>query len=72
MTLRELRERKKLTQVEVAERGPVEQTTVSQLELGKISDPHLSTIKKLATAYGVKVQVVIDAFDATINQAEAA
>lgn len=72
MTLRELREKKKLTQAEVAERGDVEQTTVSQLELGKIRDPRVSTLEKLAEVYDVKLQVVLDALSESVNQSEAA
>jgi transcriptional regulator with XRE-family HTH domain len=72
MTLRELRERKKLTQAEVAERGDVEQTTVSQLELGKIRDPRVSTLEALAKVYDVKLQVVLDALGESVQSAEAA
>lgn len=72
MTLRELREKKKLSQAEVAERSGVEQTTVSQLELGKVRDPRISTLEKLATVYDVKLQIVVDAFGASVDEAEAA
>ena len=69
MTLRELREKKKLSQAEVAERGELEQTTVSQLELGKIRDPRHSTIQKLAKVYGVRLQDVVDALGHSVEQA---
>lgn len=72
MTLRELRERKKLSQAAVAERSGVEQTTVSQLELGKVRDPRISTLESLAGVYEVKLQVVVDAFAASVSEAEAA
>lgn len=72
MTLRELRERKNLTQAEVAERGDVEQVTVSQLELGKIRDPRISTLEKLAGVYGVALKTVREALTESINEAEAA
>lgn len=69
MTLRELREQKKLTQVEVAERGELQQTTVSQIELGKLRNPTYATLEKLSKAYGVRVQVVADAFRETMEAA---
>lgn len=72
MTLRELREKKKFSQAEVAERGGMDQTTVSQIELGKIRDPRIGTLEKLAGVYEVRLQVVLDAFNATIAEAEAA
>lgn len=72
MTLRELREKKKLSQADVAGRGDMDQTTVSQIELGKIRDPRIGTLEKLADVYEVKLQVVLDAFNATIAEAEAA
>lgn len=72
MTLRELRENRKLSQAEVAQRGDMDQTTVSQIELGKIRDPRIGTLEKLADVYEVKLQVVLDAFSATIADGEAA
>lgn len=72
MTLRELREKRKLTQAEVAARVDVEQVTVSQLELGKVSDPRISTLEKLAEAYDVRLQVVVDALAESVSAAEAA
>lgn len=72
MTLRELREKKTLSQADVAQKSGVEQTTVSQLELGKVRDPRISTLEKLATVYGVRLQVVVDALAASIGEAEAA
>lgn len=69
MTLRELREMKGLSQVEVAERGDLQQTTVSQIELGKLRDPRHSTFEKLSKAYGVRVNVVVAAFRETMEAA---
>lgn len=71
MTLRDLREKKRLSQAEVAERGELEQTTVSQLELGKISDPRHSTLQKLAAVYGVRIEQVADALAQSVKQAAA-
>lgn len=69
MTLRELRESKGLTQVQVADTGGIEQTTVSQLELGKIVDPRHSTLKALATVYDCDLQVVVDALAESVSEA---
>ncbi len=72
MTLRDLREKRNLSQAEVATRAAFDQTTVSQLELGKIHDPRHSTITKLASVYGVRIQTVSQALAATIREAQAA
>lgn len=72
MTLRELREKKGLSQAEVAARGELEQTTISQLELGKIRDPRYSTLRKLADVYRVRLQDVTSAFNESLREAEAA
>lgn len=74
MTLRELREKKQLSQQEVAKLsdGEIEQTTVSQLELGKVRDPRHSTMQRLAEVYGVRLQVISDSLAETIREAEAA
>jgi transcriptional regulator with XRE-family HTH domain len=73
MTLRELRERKGLTQAEVValSRGELDQTTISQLELGKVRDPRHSTMQRLADAYSVRLQVIADALVETIREVEA-
>lgn len=71
MTLKELRERKKLSQMQVAEACGFDQTTVSQLELGKVPDPRHSTLQRMADAYGVKLQVVVDALTESLKQAAA-
>jgi transcriptional regulator with XRE-family HTH domain len=72
MNLRELREANKLSQLDAADRGGIEQTTVSQLELGKVRDPRHSTLKALALAYGCSVQDVATALEHTLREAEAA
>lgn len=74
MTLRELREKRKLSQQQVValSDGELDQTTVSQLELGKVRDPRHSTMQRLAAAYGVRLQVISDALNETIRRSEAA
>lgn len=68
MTLRELRESKGLTQVELAAAAGCEQTTISQLELGKVGDPRYSTVEALAGVLDVTPAVVA----AAIREAVAA
>ena len=51
--LRELRETKFITQVELAQRSGVSETTIVRLEAGQ-HEPRISTIRKLAEALGVE------------------
>lgn len=53
MALREMREQLGLTQVELAERAGIDQTTVSKLELGTMQNPSWPVVAKLARALGV-------------------
>ena len=50
--LRDLRVRRALTQEELAEKAEVGTTTVARLERNE-SEPHMSTLRKLARALGV-------------------
>jgi transcriptional regulator with XRE-family HTH domain len=50
--LREIRERQRLSQVELARRAGVHQTYISMLELGQ-REPSLSTVAQLAAALEV-------------------
>ncbi len=63
MTLKELREAKFLTQLQVAIKLGVNPTTVSNWERG-IQDPRLAQIPILAELYGVTTQQIIDAVKA--------
>jgi DNA-binding XRE family transcriptional regulator len=58
--LREVREEQGLTQVELAERMQVTQSTVSQLEGGQLDRAGLSTIKAYVEALGGTVEVIAD------------
>lgn len=51
--LREVRERKVLSQRDLAERAKVDRTTIARLEAGE-GDPHPRTIRRLAEALGVE------------------
>jgi transcriptional regulator with XRE-family HTH domain len=48
MTFRELLQQSGLTGYRLAKLSGVEQTTISQLELGKVRDPRWSTLEALA------------------------
>ena len=50
MNFRQLREHARITQYRLAKLSGVEQTTISQIELGKVRDPRWSTISALASA----------------------
>ena len=50
MNFRQLRQHARISQYRLAQVSGVEQTTISQLELGKVRDPRWSTISKLADA----------------------
>lgn len=53
--LRELREDRGLTQVELAERSGTTDTVISRIENGRIEDPRLSTLDRLAEVLGISL-----------------
>lgn len=65
MKLRALRERAGLTQEQLASKSGVQQTTISQLELGKVRDPQYSTVAALAFALGMSTDQVARAIEAS-------
>jgi transcriptional regulator with XRE-family HTH domain len=64
MDFRQLRLRARVSQYRLAQLTGLQQTTISQLELGKVRDPRWSTIEALAT--------VLDATPGTVAKAIAA
>lgn len=73
MTFRTLRERRGFRRGQaLAARARIQQTTVSQLDLGKISDPRYSTVEALAEALNTSTEVVMKAIRATVRQRTAA
>ena len=52
----DLRAEQDLTQEELAERAGTSPTTISNLESGKIKNPHYRTLRRVATALGVGVE----------------
>jgi transcriptional regulator with XRE-family HTH domain len=65
MTFRQLRVRAGLSQYRLAKVTGVEQTTISQLELGKVRDPRWSTISALAAALDATPGTVAKAIENT-------
>jgi transcriptional regulator with XRE-family HTH domain len=68
MNFRQLRERAGLTQYRLAKVTGVEQTTISQLELGKVRDPRWSTISVLADALDTTPAMVAKAIEHTTKR----
>lgn len=67
--LKNTRQRKKMTQVELAERSGVSQQAISFYEIGR-SYPNLDNAKKIADALGVTVDELIIIKDAKERIAE--
>ena len=65
MNFRQLRERARLTQYRLAQLSGVEQTTISQIELGKVRDPRWSTISSLAAVLNATPAAVAKAIAQT-------
>ena len=65
MTFRQLLASAGLTGYRLAQLSGVEQTTVSQLELGKVRDPRWSTISALAVALNLAPGTVAKAIATT-------
>ena len=55
--LKYLRERRNLSQTELAKASQVSQSTIAQIESGR-KDPSISTIKKIASALDVHIAVL--------------
>ena len=53
LTLRDARDRAKLTQEELADRSGVDQTTISRLETSDDPNPTRRTVDRLAQALGI-------------------
>lgn len=65
MTFRQLLQESGLTGYRLAKLSGVEQTTISQLELGKVRDPRWSTIAALAGALDMAPATVAKAIAET-------
>lgn len=62
--MRDMRQKRRLTQVELSERSGIAQTRISELESGTRM-PNLVTILRLAVALDCKVMDLVGAFDKT-------
>jgi transcriptional regulator with XRE-family HTH domain len=58
--LKDERRRAALTQGELAERASVGINTIVRIETGEISEPRVSTLRKLANALGVEARDLLD------------
>lgn len=67
MTFRQLRQQSGVSQKRLAALSGVEQTTISQLDLGKVRDPRWSTISALAVALNVAPGAVAQAIAQTTS-----
>ena len=68
MNFRQLREHAGFTQYRLAQVSGVEQTTISQLELGKVRDPRWSTVEALADALNAAPGTVAKAIALTAKR----
>lgn len=65
MNLRQMRESAGFTQEAIAALTGLDQTTVSQIETGKVKNPQYSTVSKLAKALGTTTDEIAAAIAAT-------
>jgi transcriptional regulator with XRE-family HTH domain len=59
MRLKKLRESRGLTQEALAQKAHISRAYLARLEMGR-HDPHLSRLRKLAKALGVKISELAD------------
>lgn len=60
MRLKELREKRGLTQEQLADLSGVNQSAISFIENGTTASPKLDTLQKLARALGVSLEELVD------------
>ncbi len=58
--LREKRRRAALTQGELAEKAGIGINTIVRIETGEITEPRVSTLRKLADALGIEPRDLLD------------
>ena len=63
--LREARRRAALTQGELADKAGVGITTIVRIETGEITEPRVSTLRKLARALGVEPRDLLQDWEGT-------
>lgn len=55
-----LRKERGLTQVQLAERSGLTQSTISKIESGKVSNLELRTLVRIAAALGARVKITFE------------
>lgn len=71
MTLKAMRDQAGLTQEALAAKSTIPQSTVSALEIGRIANPGIDTVGKLADAYDVPLVDIINALRETLIETAA-
>jgi len=70
MTFRELREKYGFASgARLAKLADIDQTTISQLDVGKVVDPRYSTVEAIADVLGVTTGTVMKAIRQTAKEA---
>lgn len=54
-SMKEIREEKGITQIELAKQCGIQQATVSDIERGRVKSPSVDTAQKIAKALGVSI-----------------
>lgn len=65
-TMKELREDKGLTQVELARMCKVQQATISDIERGVVKNPSVETAQRISKALGVNTEYLFPVKDANV------
>ncbi|MCB9262099.1 MAG: helix-turn-helix transcriptional regulator [Flavobacteriales bacterium] len=58
--IKSLRKQRNLTQAELAELMDIDESALRRLEIGKITNPKLSTLLKLCNAFKISLNELID------------
>lgn len=58
--LKQIREKSKMTQAELAEKSGVGRVTISRLETGELEETTLGTLSKLANALRVSIDDLVE------------
>lgn len=65
-TMKELREQKGYTQVELARMCKVQQATISDIERGVVKNPSVETAQRISKALGVNTEYLFPIKDANV------
>jgi transcriptional regulator with XRE-family HTH domain len=67
--VRQARQHRQLTQVELAERAGVAQSVISKLERGALTNPSTDALRRLARTLGVSMDYLAGLYEANAQQA---